>query len=95
MAGLRLKESGDFNSEVAAVHPENYIRRFMSHLVREARGRRKAPLPPEQERAEAGRASVATGHRASPPLPRRPLAARPHPLPWRRASRPALAPARP
>eukprot|EP00887_Chlorella_sp_A99_P007621 scaffold20.g7621.t1 len=33
VADLRLKESGTFNSEVAAVHPENYIRRFMSHLA--------------------------------------------------------------
>lgn len=32
VADLRLKESGTFRSEVGAIHPENFLRRFMSML---------------------------------------------------------------
>lgn len=32
VAELRLKETGDFRSEVEAIHPENFLRRFMSAL---------------------------------------------------------------
>ena len=32
VADLRLKESGTFRSEVEAIHPENFLRRFMSQL---------------------------------------------------------------
>lgn len=32
VADLRLKETGSFRSEVSAIHPENFLRRFMSML---------------------------------------------------------------
>jgi hypothetical protein len=32
VADLQLKEKGDFKSEVGSIHPENYLRRFMSML---------------------------------------------------------------
>lgn len=32
VADLKLKQGGDFRSEVGSIHPENYLRRFMSAL---------------------------------------------------------------
>ena len=32
VADLKLKETGVFKSEVGSIHPENYLRRFMSML---------------------------------------------------------------
>lgn len=32
VADLKLKETGDFRSEVEGIHPENFLRRFMSTL---------------------------------------------------------------
>lgn len=32
VADLQLKEKGDFKSEVGSIHPENFLRRFMSML---------------------------------------------------------------
>lgn len=68
---LKLKETGEFRSEVDSIHPEHFLRRFMSMLgfnnvdMRNAIALSKAMLPLEGEPAEVG-VDITLWHGRSP-----------------------------